>query len=245
MKVVAIVQARSNSVRLPGKVMKQICGIPMIGLLLKRLSLSRKIDEIVVATSNHKSNEKLLKYIQKEKYHFFVGSEANVLERYYNAAIKYKADAVVRVTADNPLTDPKLVDYFVETFQNSKKDYVSSGSPPTFPIGLTVEVISFPSLKRCYKLAESDFDKEHVTTYLKKSGKFSMLNIQSDKDYSNQRLTVDEEDDFQVIKSVFEYFQPNINFDWKKIQELINQRPEIFEKNKHVSQKYFKKNNLN
>ena len=238
MKVVAIVQARSNSVRLPGKVMKQICGIPMIGLLLKRLSHAKKIDQIVVATSNDKSNEKLIKYIKKEKHQLFVGSEFNVLERYYNAAIKYKADIIVRVTGDNPLTDPKLVDRLIETFQKNDKDYVSAGEPPTYPLGLTAEVISFYTLKKCYNLATSDFDKEHVTSYLKNSGKFSILNIGCDKDYSNQRLTVDEEDDFQVIKSVFEYFQPNINFDWSKILKLLEKNPELFKRNKHIVQKH-------
>ena len=152
MKVVAIVQARSNSVRLPGKIMKQICGIPMIGLLLKRLSLAKKIDQIVVATTDHKSNKELIEYIQKEKYQLFTGSEINVLERYYNTAVKYKADVIVRVTADNPLTDPELADYLVEIFYKSDKDFVSFGSPPNYPLGLTVEVINFSALKKCYKL---------------------------------------------------------------------------------------------
>jgi len=245
MKVVAIVQARLNSVRLPGKVMKQICGVPMIGLLLKRLSLAKKIDQIVVATSNHESNKELVEYIQKEKYQVFIGSDINVLERYYNAAIKYKTDVVVRVTADNPLTDPELADYLVEIFHKSDKDFVSFGSPPNYPLGLTVEVINFSALKKCYELVESDFDKEHVTSYLKHSGKFSILNLKCDEDYSNQRLTVDEEDDFQVIKSVFEYFQPNINFGWPKILELLKKKPELFERNKHVLQNFPHKNDFN
>ena len=236
MKVVAIVQARSNSVRLPGKVMKQICGVPMIGLLLKRLYLAKKIDQIVVATSSHRSNEQLIEYLKKEKCQIFIGNETNVLDRYYKTAKKYKADVIVRVTADNPLTDPKLVDHLIEIFQKNNKDCVTSSWPPTYPWGLTVEVISFSALKKCYELVESDFDKEHVTTYLKKSSKFSILNIKCDKDYSSQRLTVDEEDDFQVVKSVFEYFQPNINFDWLKIKELLKKKPEMFKKNKHISQ---------
>lgn len=245
MKVVAIVQARLNSVRLHGKVMKQICGVPMIGLLLKRLSLAKKIDQIVVATSDHKSNKKLIEYIQKEKYQLFTGSEINVLERYYDTAVKYKADIIVRVTADNPLTDPKLVDYLVEIFHKNNKDCITTNWPPTYPWGLTVEVISFLALKKCYKMAESDFDKEHVTTYLIKSGKFDVLNVKCDKDYSNLRLTVDEEDDFQVIKSIFEYFKPNINFDWPKILELSKKKPELFARNKHISQNYPRKSNFN
>jgi len=245
MKVVAIVQARLNSKRLPGKVMKQICGIPMIGLLLRRLSLSKKIDEIVIATSDHKSNQKLIEYIQKEKYQFFIGSEENVLERYYNAAKKYNADTIVRVTADNPLTDPKLVDYLDKTFEENNNDLVTTSWPPTYPWGLTVEVMSLFALKKCYESVNKDFDKEHVTTYIKSSGKFNILNVKCDKDYSNQRLTVDEEDDFQVVKSVFEYFQPNINFDWTKIKELLNKKPELFEKNRHISSNFPVKNDSN
>ena len=238
MKVVAIVQARLKSVRLPGKVMKHICGVPMIGLLLKRLSLAKKVDQIVVATSTHDSNKKLIEYIKKENYKIFTGSETNVLERYFNAAKKYSADVVVRVTADNPLTDPQLMDNLVDIFKKNDKDFVSSGWPPTYPWGLTVEVVSFKALKKCYELVENDFDKEHVTTFIKQSGKFRTLNIECEKDYSNQRLTVDEEDDFHVVKSIFEYFQPNFYFGWEKIIELSKKKPEIFEKNKHIPRNY-------
>ena len=114
MKVVAIVQARTKSVRLPGKVMKEICGVPMIGLLLKRLLLAKKVNEVVVATSENESDKNLVKYLEKEKYNIFIGSEINVLERYYKAAKQYEADTIIRITADNPLTDPKMVDDLVD-----------------------------------------------------------------------------------------------------------------------------------
>ena len=119
MKVVAIVQARTKSVRLPGKVMKEICGVPMIGLLLKRLLLAKKVNEVVVATSENESDKNLVKYLEKEKYNIFIGSEINVLERYYKAAKQYEADTIIRITADNPLTDPKMVDDLVEIFNKN------------------------------------------------------------------------------------------------------------------------------
>ena len=243
MKVVAIVQARTKSVRLPGKVMKEICGVPMIGLLLKRLLLAKKVNEVVVATSENESDKNLVKYLEKEKYNIFIGSEINVLERYYKAAKQYEADTIIRITADNPLTDPKMVDDLVEIFNKNKKDYVTNSWPPTYPWGLNLEIMSFTTLKKCYELVKTEFDKEHVTTYIKKSGKFSILNVKCDKDYSNKRLNVDEEEDFQVIKSVFEYFQPNINFDFSKILELIKKQPKIFKKNKHIQQVNY--NNIN
>ena len=121
MKTVIIVQARMGSTRLPGKVMKKIVGIPMIGIILKRLKKSKEADEVIVATSNNKENKILSEYLKKNKTSYFCGSEKDVLNRFYKAASKYKAKIIVRITADCPLVDIKIVDEFIKKFKKKKR----------------------------------------------------------------------------------------------------------------------------
>src|SRR5262245_66416880 len=140
MKVVAIVQARMGSTRLPGKVMKPVGGVPMIELLLSRLGRAQEVDEIVLATSEDPRDEPLARHVASLGIRGFRGSENDVLDRYYRAAMEADADAVVRITGDCPLVDPKLVDEIVRAFKAAAVDYTSNTMPPTFPNGLDVEV---------------------------------------------------------------------------------------------------------
>lgn len=228
MKVVAIVQARMGSTRLPKKVMKEVVGKPMIQLLLERLSRSKGLDQIIVATSTESENDELQTAVESYGYRCVRGSEDDVLSRFYTAAEMVDADVVVRITGDCPLVDPNLVDECIEKFKKNNVDYCSNANPPTYPDGLDVEVFTFSALNKANNIATSSFDREHVTPYLSVDNSFTTGNVSNTEDLSALRWTVDEPEDFQVIKKVFEYFSPNINFSWTDVLELQVKHPEIF-----------------
>ncbi len=232
--IVCIVQARAGSTRLPNKVMRSINGIPMIGLLLERLSKSQQITQIVVATSVDKNNTMLVDYVKNLGYVVFQGNENNVLERYYQAAQQENADVVVRITADCPLVDVLLVDEVVGQFLQDKVDYASNREPATYPDGLDVEVMSMSALAQAYRKASTDHEKEHVTPYLIETKKIKKTYLTHIKDLSFLRWTVDELEDFQVIENVFNYFYPDILFSWQEVLILQQNNPEIFQANQHI-----------
>lgn len=234
MKIVALVQARMGSTRLPNKVMKPIGGIPMIELLLTRLAKSKKIDQIIVATSVDERNIPLVEHVRKLGYTCEQGSENDVLERYAQAAEKHKADVVVRITGDCPLVDPDLVDEVIRQFKATNVDYFSNVSPPTYPDGLDIEVFTFKALEQTSRETADPFDREHVTPYLRKSGKFKTAAMQHSEDLSVLRWTVDEPADFEVIEKVFEHFNSTIDFTWVDVLALQKQYPEIFNINQHL-----------
>ncbi|KTD24311.1 putative aminotransferase class-III [Legionella lansingensis] len=234
MKIVAIVQARMGSTRLPNKVMRTIGATPMIGLLLQRLSRATKLDEIVLATSEDPRNASLTEYVQQLGYGVFRGSEKDVLARYYHAAQSVKADVVVRITGDCPLVDPELVDTLIAKFIENNVDYVSNIAPPTFPDGLDIEVFSFRALQTCYSEAKHSSYREHVTLFMRETAGFSKLNHSNPEDHSCQRWTVDELDDFTVIKNIYEHFHPRLDFSWEEVIRLHNEKPELFVANQHL-----------
>lgn len=234
MKIVAIVQARMGSTRLPGKVMQPIGKKPMIGLLLERLSKSKKIDQIILATSVDSRNDPLAAYVESIGYTSFRGSENHVLERYYQAAKGANADIVLRITGDCPVIDPELVDVVIENFLSSGADYGSNISPPTFPDGLDTEIFSFEALATAYREAQTEREFEHVTPYLRENSKFKKYSLNNEEDFSNRRWTVDEPKDFEVITKVFEFFHPRIDFRWRDIIDLQKTKPEIFSINDHL-----------
>lgn len=235
MKVVAIVQARMGSTRLPNKVMRTVVGIPMIELLLKRLSRSEQIDEIVLATSTGVRNERLVAHVEGLGFVCVQGSEEDVLGRYLLAARESGADVVVRVTGDCPLVDPKLVDEVVAGFKSAGVDYFSNINPPSFPDGLDIEVFTSQALEKASKETMDAFDREHVTPFLRNSNLFSKAGMQFSEDLSSLRWTVDELSDFFVVEGVFEYFSPDIHFEWKDVLHLQRSREDIFSANKDLS----------
>ncbi len=234
MKVVAVVQARMGSMRLPDKVLKTICGRPMIELLLARLSLSREIDQIVVATSVDPRNMSLVKCVVQLGYACEQGSEDDVLERYLQASKKHGAEIVVRVTGDCPLIDTGLVDQAIRKFKDGDFDYLSNSYPPTYPDGLDVEVFTFAALQRASKETTKPFDREHVTPYLRTPGVFKQGTFSGNADLSGLRWTVDEPADFKVVSAVFEHFSPDIHFDWQQVLELQRTQPELFSANHSI-----------
>jgi len=234
MKIVAIVQARMGSTRFPNKVMRPICGTPMIGLLLERLAKAQRIDEIVLATSEDQRNDPLASYARELGYTVYRGSEDDVLDRYCQAAKGAKADTVVRITGDCPLIDPALVDAVIARFLDSGSDYASNVSPPSYPDGLDTEVCSYQALERAWSQAKLPRQREHVTPFIRESGMFSQVNVSYANDHSKERWTVDEPEDFEVVRKVFEYFSPRRDFGWQEVLTLRNEHPEWFMTNQHL-----------
>lgn len=234
MKVVAIVQARMGSTRLPNKVMKPINGVPMIELLLGRLSKATLVNQIVVATSIDDRNKVLVDHVQKIGYACEQGSENDVMERYIQAAKKYQADVVIRITGDCPLVDPVLVDECVQRFLDQDVDYLCNNYPPTLPDGLDIEVFKLAALEKAQEESDKPFDHEHVTPYLREPGKFKTATIKNTEDFSSLRWTVDEPADFVVVEKVFNHFYPNTDFGWKTVLKLQLEHPEWFSLNQDI-----------
>ena len=234
MRVIALVQARLGSVRLPQKVMCKISEQTIIELLLLRLSKSTELDEIVVATSETDENKKLVKHVESLGFRCTQGSEKDVLRRFYESAKSLNADIIVRITGDCPLVDPDIVDECVKRFKSLKVDYFSNISPASFPDGLDTEVFSFNTLEQANNNAFSTYDREHVTTFIRNSELFAKDVLQNETDYSDLRWSVDESEDLKVITKVFNHFAPDIFFSWKEVLELANLKPDIFVDNQSI-----------
>ena len=234
MNVTCIIQARLGSNRFPNKILKTVLNRSIIELVIDRVKLSKKINQIIVAIPDTKIDDKLFYYLKKRKIKIFRGSEKNVLKRFYETAKAYNSKIIVRITADCPLVDHKIIDSMIELLINKKKDYVSNASPPSFPDGLDVEVLNFKSLEKAYFSTKDKYDLEHVTPFIKTSGKFNTYNYACEQDFSNFRLTLDEKKDLDLIRGVYTFFKPKKKFGWNELKELIVNAPEKFDKNKSI-----------
>src|SRR6185369_2701310 len=172
MNTLAIVQARMGSTRFPNKVMRNINGVPMIELLLRRLAKARRINQIVLATSDDPRNQPLVDHVRKLGFTVYQGSENDVLDRYYQAARLVLPDTVVRITGDCPLIDPELVDKIIESYETPSVDYMCHILPPSYPDGLDIEVFSLSALERAANEAAKPAEREHVTPFIRESGLF-------------------------------------------------------------------------
>ena len=206
----------------------------MIGLLLERLKNSKLVDQIVLATSEDSRDDPLAKYVYELGYSVHRGSENDVLDRYYHAAKKAEADSVVRITGDCPLIDPVIVNQVIAKFKNDGVDYASNTLPPTYPDGLDTEVFTFQVLETAWREAKRPQEREHVTPFIRESGKFSQANLAHDTDHSKERWTVDEPEDFEVVQKVFEYFHPRRDFGWLEVLSLCRKHPDWFMSNHHI-----------
>jgi glutamate-1-semialdehyde 2,1-aminomutase len=234
MKTVAIVQARMGSTRLPNKVMRLIQGEPMIALLLQRLAKAKGIDQIVLATSTDPRNEPLAAFVRSLGYEVYLGSENDVLDRYYQAALLSQADTVLRITGDCPLIDPVLVDTMLEAYKAAGVDYLANVSPATYPDGLDTEVFSFKALQEAALQTTRPYDREHVTPYLRESGNFFVENFVNTEDLSGERWTVDEPADLAVVSAVFAHFHPQRDFSWEDVMVLRRRQPDLFAANSRL-----------
>ena len=238
MKTVVIIQARYSSTRFPGKILYKIGEKTLLEILLLRLKKSKLIDKIIVACSDNKKDNDIINICVKNKFSYFIGSEFNVLDRFYKSALKYKAQNIVRVTSDCPLADPKVLDDLLKLFFKKKVDYASNTNPPSFPDGLDLEVFNFKSLKEAWKNSKKDEEKEHVTPYIINNKKFKKVNLFSKKNYSKLRVTLDEKIDLYVLKKIFKSFKNNYFFSYSNIINLYKKNKMIFKKNIHLKRNF-------
>lgn len=254
MKVLCIVQARMGSSRLPGKVIKPILNKPMILYTLDRLSKSKYIDKIVLATSLENNEEPLVNIAKNAGYSVFRGDENNVLKRYKDASDEFLGDIIIRVTGDCPLIDPIILDNIISYFKMYSYDYVRLGVPDSFIRGFDVEVFSKKALDRAYNsykglmkhvISKSKEEKvqihmfgEHVTYYMyKHPEEFNIGYVHGNKFYNKDyRLCVDTVEDFKLVKYIYEHFN-NPFVTSKEIVEYLDDNPEIASINSEVGQK--------
>ena len=233
-KIIAIVQARYNSVRLPGKVLKKIDGTPAIELLYRRLNKSKYLNQIIISTSKNKKNLPLINFLKTKKIKFYIGEDQNVLKRFYDTAKEYGADVIVRITGDSVILDYRLLDKMIKKFTNMNVDFLSNTQPMTYPDGQDIEIFSFKSLKKTYKNARFKYDKEHVTPYMIKSSKFKKYNYKNKIDYSKYRWSLDETEDLKVIRLIYKKFKPSIYFKWEDAMKKVLKDKKKFTSNNNI-----------
>lgn len=228
MEILAIIQARMGSSRLSGKVLKELAGKPVLWHVVDRVRRSRLIDEIVVATTSQKEDLKIVKYCAEQEIRVFVGSEEDVLDRYYQAARLYKPDHIVRITADCPLHDPKVIDMIIQKHLDMGNDYTSNTLEDSFPDGLDCEVFTFAALEQAWNEAKLSSEREHVTPYIKKGEQFKKYSVKDPVDHSQYRWTMDTERDFEFISKIFgELYEKDRGFDKDDIYALLDRQPEL------------------
>ena len=243
--VVALIQARMGSTRLPGKVLMKSCNKTLLSHLLERLNYSKLINKIVVATSSDSKDDPIVANCQKEHISFFRGSEKNVLERFTNAAEEYSADFVVRITADCPLINYEIVDYAIKKFIDNypKYELVTNRFPLTFADGLDVDVIDIESLIKANKNASDEKYKEHIVPYFWEQGRSYFNFSDPHNNFEKYRWTIDYEEDFYVINKIICNLYPKFKnrYKTKEIIEFLSSNINLINHNK----KYIKKQIIN
>jgi len=228
-KVVAIIQARMSSSRLPGKVLKPLGSKPTLQRVVERVMKAQQLDEVLVATSVDPSDNAIEDLCNSLGWTCFRGDLNDVLKRYYDAAKASQADAVVRITADCPLIDPSLIDRCVDVYKRNIEhvDYVSNIDERTFPKGLDVETFSFKALETAHLKAMSAYDREHVTPFIRR--KFRKLTISQKIDLSMLRWTLDYQEDYEVLDKIYRYFEEmgTLNFSTKDVLKLLLKDPSL------------------
>ena len=238
MNIVAIIQARMGSSRLPGKVLMDLGGETTLARVVRRLQRSRQVTKIVVATTTARGDQAIIRECEHLQVVCFRGEEQDVLDRYYQAASANAADAVVRVTSDCPLIDPELVDETVEVFRDEHADYASNVFPRTYPRGLDTEVFSFDALDRAWREAREAHQREHVTPYLYEHPQiFKLASLSGAADYSRYRWTLDTREDLELLRAIYSRFHGRDDFSWQEVLRLMEREPELAELNSQVLQK--------
>jgi glutamate-1-semialdehyde 2,1-aminomutase/spore coat polysaccharide biosynthesis protein SpsF len=225
--IVAIVQARMGSTRLPGKVLADVCGRPMLEHIVSRLRRSRLIDDVIVATSSAQADDPIAEAGAQKNFKVFRGHESDVLDRYYEAAKYARADIVVRITSDCPLIDPEIVDRVLAAFLSEECDYASNTLVCTYPDGLDTEVFSFSALEIAWREGRRAADREHVTPFIRTSRRFRLRNVQSEMGQSTRHLrwTVDELCDLDFVRAVYTRLGVRECFGWREVLALLDAEP--------------------
>ncbi len=235
LNALAIVQARSGSVRLPRKVLQTLGETSVIGFLLARLNRAKHISRIVVAIPVGSADDELAEHVQQLGFECVRGSQEDVLDRFRQAAVSYfgsleqchRTNCVIRITGDCPLVDPELVDQMLGVYHSGSCDYLSNVAPPTFPDGMDVEIFSYQTLESTWVQARDRADREHVTTFIRNSQQFDLANHSHVNDESQRRWTVDESADLQVVREIVSHFDHD-KFSWLDVLELQSNDPEMF-----------------
>ncbi|MDP3935325.1 MAG: glycosyltransferase family protein [Candidatus Giovannonibacteria bacterium] len=242
-----IIQARMSSTRLPGKIMKNLAGKPMLWHVVTRCLAAKSADKVIVATTVNSEDDVVENFCKENNFLYSRGSLDNVLSRYYETAKKFGADIVVRATSDCPLIDPKIIDLCVEVFQKSGADYISNVVPGerTFPRGLDVEVFKFSALEKACRLASENYEKEHATPYIweNKKNEFKIgAMIMAAPEYArNYRLTVDYPEDFELIEKIYsKFFVPGKIISIPEALKFLDASPDLLKINAHCEQKPLK-----
>ena len=230
-RVVLIIQARMGSSRLPGKVMSELSGRPILWHVIDRCKRCEKVDEVAVATTTKEEDDVVVAVAEESGAAVYRGSESDVLDRYYRAAAEHEAEVVVRITADCPLIDPRLIDRMIGFYEDAsgRYDYVGMGRPNHFPNGLDAEVFSFEALAKAWTEAKLRSEREHVTPYIwKNDGLFSIGAVESDQDLSHHRWAVDEERDLMLVREIHKHLhREGEMITTEDILGLLSRMPEI------------------
>ncbi|MGI0056052.1 MAG: cytidylyltransferase domain-containing protein [Nitrosarchaeum sp.] len=234
-KITVIIQARTQSVRLPNKVLASIEDRSLIWYIIERLKNSKTLEQIVLAIPSRTEDRVLIKIAEDSNVSAFAGDENDVLERFYNAALKFNADPIIRITGDCPLVDPYLLDKMVEFYLENNYDYVSNTIIPTYPDGLDIEVFSFDTLSKAFTEAKLKSEREHVTPFILKNPTiFRLHNYENTEDQSKYRLCVDEQPDLDLIRRIYSKLKPKIIFPFKEVIRLIESNPELLKINDQI-----------
>lgn len=231
MKYLAMIQARCGSTRLPNKVLKDLCGKPQLLRVIERVQLSKMVDEVMVITSIDKSNLPILRLCADNGVRVGIGSEEDVLDRYYQTARLLKPEYIIRITGDCPLVDPEIIDMAI-SLMNEDTDYCGNPTSATFADGLDVEIIKYSALERSWKEAKHTFEREHVTQYIIRHQElFNYKDFTSPIGYfGNQRWTVDEPEDFEFVNEIYKHFiieEDREYFGYKDVLDYINNNPQL------------------
>tara|TARA_B100000700_G_scaffold49723_1_gene52665 strand:- start:230 stop:985 length:756 start_codon:yes stop_codon:yes gene_type:complete len=227
--IVAILQARMGSSRLPGKVMMSILGRPMLELQIERIKRATLIDKLVVATTTNPQDDEIEQLCTSLNVDCFRGSEEDLLDRYYESAKQFQADYIVRLTGDDPLTDPNLIDDMISKMKSGSFDAVTNTIYPTYPEGLDLSVLTFKSLSLAWSKADLQSQREHVTPYIfDNAEEFRIFHYKQTADKSSLRWTVDYKEDFIFIEEIYKYlYTSNKAFLTEDVYKLLENKPSL------------------
>ena len=242
-KVAIFIQARMQSTRLPHKVLKDLCGKPVLRHIVDRCKKADAAEHVVVLAPDTSDDEALVEFGKNQNIEIFQGPQNNVLERFYKAAQEFQPNVIVRLTGDNPIVPIELLQQMVHDFlqgleQGSMVYMNNHGEPPTFPTGVSIEIFTKGLLDEAYHNATEDFQREHVTPYMRLNDDIPKIYVHAEKDDSRYRITLDTPEDWQVIKAVFEALYPkNPYFGYKEAVAYLDEHPEVASLNAAVVQK--------
>ena len=233
--MLGILQARMGSRRLPGKVLADLGGVPMLVRQIERIRRSRRLDRLVLATSTDAADDPLAEVAADIDLPVYRGAVDDVLDRVRGAAERGGATNVVRLTGDCPLTDPAVIDACIALHQSGDHDYTSNVHPPTWPDGLDVEVCTRAALEQAWQEAREQAEREHVTPFLhQRPERFCLANLTADQDYSAWRWTVDEPEDLAFVRAVYAALHAQVpDFGMADVLDLLHREPELCSINQH------------